>query len=93
MKQGIIHTPAHDPLQVFRFLKANGVRHHVPIDAQILVHGGKITVDTMDIERAPHALTLPRERITGRSWSGKWSTHNMPIKRRTYRIRHAMKDC
>lgn len=94
MKQGIIRGECLTKAQaraVFEWMKANGVRHYVPADAVILVHGNRFTVETFDIERAPYARPAPKK-ISRRSWAGKYRSLNLPRKTRTYRIRYDLKD-
>lgn len=94
MKTGIIRGECLTRTQaktVHEWMKANGVRHYVPADAVILVHGNKFTVETFDIERAPHARPNPIK-ITRRSWAGKYRSLKLPRKTRTYRIRYDLKD-
>lgn len=78
-----------ETVRVVRWMKANGLRHYVPELAVIQVHGNHFTVDTFDIERVGQK---------GKRWaSRRWITDSdgcrtLPIKTRTYRIRHELKD-
>ena len=75
--------------RIVRWMESNGLRHYVPRYAPIRVHGNRFTVATFDIERV--------EQI-GTKWARhRWIKHpgglqSLPIKDRTYRIRHELKD-
>lgn len=78
---------------VLRWMEANGLRHYVPYGATIRITGNRFTVETMDIERTPTARTITS--VThGRHWADRWRHGRayLPLKTRTYRIRHELKD-
>lgn len=76
---------------VVRWMESNGLRHYVPSDAHILIHGGRFTVETLDIERTPEARIFTT-RTHGKQWSDWDSREEIPRKVRTYRIRHELAD-
>jgi hypothetical protein len=77
MKPGIINGEAltyDQNLEVWTWLQSNGVRHHIPADAKIVITGNWIVAPTWDIGRA----SKPRYTNSG----------PLPIKIRRYRIRN-----
>jgi len=87
MKPGIINVDLDQRISLDRLLKwfsANGLRHHVPEDAQIIFTGNRLIIPTFDVERLGQKNThWARGRIQ-RDEDGEWV---LPIKIRTYRVR------
>lgn len=65
---------------IWEWLQKNGVRHYVPEDARIIITGTHIITPTFDIGRAYNPGYA----------RGYKQGKEMPIKIRTYRIRHEL---
>lgn len=65
---------------VLDWLRANGVRHHIPADARIVVTGNMIITPTFDIGRTYNPRYMARALKSGA----------VPVKIRRYRIRHEL---
>lgn len=79
MKPGIINGAAlsyDQQIEVWAWLQANGVRHHIPEDARIIITGNWIVTPTWDIGRAYN----PR-------YGYDPKTETLKVKTRRYRIR------
>lgn len=86
--QGMGHPETN---RIVRWMEANGLRHYVPEDAEIHVHGNRFTVDTFDIARAPRARSI-KTQTHGRTWWHWARGEELPRRSRTYRIRYDLKD-
>ena len=86
MKPGIInsaHLNESNQLLLWRWLALNGVRHYVPIEAQITCTGNRLIVPTFDIER----VGQKNKKWARNRWIWIDGEKTLPIKNRTYRIR------
>ena len=100
MKPGTIKTSngirAHkEDKRILRWLKANGLRHHIPEDARIIITGNRVIVPTLDIERTdhpPHHAGQSRPWYLNRTRDYFIKNRDLPRKVRTYRIRQTLED-
>lgn len=81
------------------FIVPNGVRHFVPLDSPVIVHGNQFGVLTMDIERNDQVRrrgfagwSRASEPRRWRPWRSRWpgDRNVIPLKFRVYRIRRPL---